>query len=108
VTTAVRPLHRHATAAAALAALGERFGDRLSVAPAVREQHGNTTTWIANEPPDAVVFPRTGQGKVKYLRREHGQAALSLMRTIKMALDPYNIMNPGEIIMLGNTGLPAI
>jgi D-lactate dehydrogenase (cytochrome) len=24
----------------------------------VREQHGNTTTWIANEPPDAVVFPQ--------------------------------------------------
>jgi D-lactate dehydrogenase (cytochrome) len=25
----------------------------------VREQHGNTTTWIENEPPDAVVFPQT-------------------------------------------------
>jgi D-lactate dehydrogenase (cytochrome) len=24
----------------------------------VREQHANTTTWIANEPPDAVVFPQ--------------------------------------------------
>jgi D-lactate dehydrogenase (cytochrome) len=25
----------------------------------VREQHGNTVTWIPNEPPDAVVFPQT-------------------------------------------------
>jgi D-lactate dehydrogenase (cytochrome) len=25
----------------------------------VCEQHGNTTTWIANEPPDAVVFPQS-------------------------------------------------
>jgi D-lactate dehydrogenase (cytochrome) len=24
----------------------------------VREQHANTTTWIANQPPDAVVFPQ--------------------------------------------------
>ncbi len=45
--------------APALAALGELVGDRLSVAATVREQHGNTTTWVANEPPDAVVFPRS-------------------------------------------------
>ena len=24
----------------------------------MREQHGNTLTWIANQPPDAVVFPQ--------------------------------------------------
>lgn len=41
------------------------------------------------------------QGKVKYLRREHGEAALSVMRAIKTALDPHNVMNPGKIIMLG-------
>jgi D-lactate dehydrogenase (cytochrome) len=45
--------------AAALEALAARFGNRLVTSQAVREQHGNTTTWIANEPPDAVVFPRT-------------------------------------------------
>jgi D-lactate dehydrogenase (cytochrome) len=45
--------------AAALAALGARFGNRLVTSQVVREQHGNTTTWVANEPPDAVVFPRT-------------------------------------------------
>jgi D-lactate dehydrogenase (cytochrome) len=26
---------------------------------AVREQHANTTTWIAPEAPDAVVFPQS-------------------------------------------------
>jgi D-lactate dehydrogenase (cytochrome) len=44
---------------AVLEALAARFGNRLVTSQAVREQHGNTTTWIANEPPDAVVFPQT-------------------------------------------------
>jgi D-lactate dehydrogenase (cytochrome) len=41
-----------------VAALAAKFGNRLVSSQAVREQHGNTTTWIANEPPDAVVFPQ--------------------------------------------------
>jgi D-lactate dehydrogenase (cytochrome) len=45
--------------AATLGTLAARFGNRLATSQAVREQHGNTTTWIANEPPDAVVFPQT-------------------------------------------------
>src|SRR5262247_188965 len=44
---------------AVIAALAARFGNRLVTSQAVREQHGNTTTWVANEPPDAVVFPQT-------------------------------------------------
>src|ERR1700738_3210256 len=43
---------------AVIAALAARFGNRLVTSRAVCEQHGNTTTWIANEPPDAVVFPQ--------------------------------------------------
>jgi D-lactate dehydrogenase (cytochrome) len=43
---------------AAIAALAARFGNRLVTSQAVREQHGNTTTWIANQPPDAVVYPQ--------------------------------------------------
>jgi D-lactate dehydrogenase (cytochrome) len=39
--------------------LAAKFGNRLVTSQAVREQHGNTTTWIENEPPDAVVFPQT-------------------------------------------------
>ncbi len=44
---------------AAIAALAARFGNRLVTSRAVCEQHGHTTTWIANEPPDAVVFPQS-------------------------------------------------
>ena len=36
--------------------LAARFGNSLVTSQAVREQHGHTTTWIANSPPDAVVF----------------------------------------------------
>jgi D-lactate dehydrogenase (cytochrome) len=39
-----------------------------------------------------------GQGKMHYLLAEHGAAALQVMRSIKQALDPDNIMNPGKII----------
>jgi D-lactate dehydrogenase (cytochrome) len=58
MTTAVRSAARSPDLhAVALAALAQRLGKRLSVAPAVREQHGNTTTWVTNQPPDAVAFP---------------------------------------------------
>ena len=38
-----------------------------------------------------------GQGKMKYLAAEHGPA-LDVMRTIKHALDPQDLMNPGKIV----------
>jgi D-lactate dehydrogenase (cytochrome) len=38
-----------------------------------------------------------GQKKMKYLDLEHGPAALDLMRVLKQAIDPHNIMNPGKI-----------
>jgi D-lactate dehydrogenase (cytochrome) len=44
-----------------IAALAAQFGNRLVTSQAVREQHGNTVTWIENQPPDAVVFPQTTQ-----------------------------------------------
>jgi len=40
-----------------IAALKPTFGDRLTTSLAVREQRGNTVTWVKAEPPDAVVFP---------------------------------------------------
>jgi D-lactate dehydrogenase (cytochrome) len=38
-----------------------------------------------------------GIGKLKYLEAEHG-AALGVMRAIKRAIDPNNLMNPGKLI----------
>lgn len=36
--------------------LRAQFGERVSTAEAVREQHANTLTWLPVQPPDAVVF----------------------------------------------------
>ncbi len=44
---------------AVIAALATRYGNRLATSQAVREQHAHTTTWIENQPPDAVFFPQT-------------------------------------------------
>ncbi|WP_170466860.1 FAD-binding oxidoreductase [Ruegeria arenilitoris] len=45
--------------AAAVGILKQQFGDRLQTGQAIREQHGHTTTWIENQSPDAVVFPKS-------------------------------------------------
>ena len=39
--------------------LKQQFGERFQTGQAIREQHGHTTTWIENQPPDAVVFAQT-------------------------------------------------
>lgn len=41
-----------------------------------------------------------GQGKMKYLEQEHGAEALAMMRALKLAIDPRNLMNPGKIVAL--------
>ena len=54
--------------AAVIAALTAAFGNRVVTSQAVREQHGNTLTWVPNQPPDAVVFPQTTDDVQKIVR----------------------------------------
>ena len=42
-----------------------------------------------------------GIGKMQYQEKEHG-TSLDVMKTIKLALDPKNIMNPGKLIDIKN------
>jgi len=39
-----------------------------------------------------------GMGKLKHMRNEHGDGAVEVMKAIKAALDPQNIMNPGKVV----------
>jgi D-lactate dehydrogenase (cytochrome) len=48
--------------------LAAQFGNRLVTSQAVREQHAHTTTWIPNQPPDAVVFPQTTEDVQQVVR----------------------------------------
>ena len=41
-----------------------------------------------------------GLHKMGFLRDEAGEGAIDMMRTLKRALDPHNIMNPGKIFAL--------
>jgi D-lactate dehydrogenase (cytochrome) len=56
----VRP--KNSGTAQAITDLAAAFGNnRVVTSLAVREQHGQTTTWLANEPPDAVFFPQSAE-----------------------------------------------
>ncbi len=57
-----------------IAALTAAFGNRVVTAQAVREQHGNTLTWVTNQPPDAVVYAQATEDvqKIVGLCKEHG------------------------------------
>ncbi|WP_119268287.1 FAD-binding oxidoreductase [Taklimakanibacter deserti] len=41
-----------------------------------------------------------GSGKMGFLEVEHGPEGVAMMRQIKQALDPKNILNPGKIVAL--------
>lgn len=38
-----------------------------------------------------------GIGKKQYLVDELGEGTIELMRTVKKAIDPLNLMNPGKV-----------
>jgi D-lactate dehydrogenase (cytochrome) len=63
-----------AARAAGVAALVAAFGNRVAASQAVREQHGNTLTWLPNEPPDAVIYPQSTEDVQRIVRIcvEHG------------------------------------
>lgn len=60
--------------ALAVPILKQRFGERCETGLAVREQHAHTTTWIAGEPPDAVIFAQGVEDVVAVVEicRTHG------------------------------------
>lgn len=64
----------------AVAALRERFGDRLSSAQAVRDQHAHNLNWIRPLAPDAVVFPRDTR---------EVQAIVEICRDARVPIVPY-------------------
>jgi D-lactate dehydrogenase (cytochrome) len=55
--SALRP--HPSTIETVIAVLQQRFGDRVQTGEAIRQQHAHTLTWLANQPPDVVVFVRT-------------------------------------------------
>ncbi|MEM8580727.1 MAG: FAD-binding protein, partial [Pseudomonadota bacterium] len=54
--------------AAAVGILKQQFGDRLQTGAAIRAQHAHTTTWLPNQPADAVVYARSTQEVVEIVR----------------------------------------
>jgi len=41
-----------------------------------------------------------GYGKIKYLSQQYGPNTVDMMKRIKIALDPNNIMNPGKVVIV--------
>lgn len=58
----------------ALGVLKQQFGEQVQTGDAIREQHGHTTTWIENQPPDAVVFARSTEevSRIVSICAQHG------------------------------------
>jgi D-lactate dehydrogenase (cytochrome) len=54
--------------AAAVAILMQRFGERLQTGADIRRQHAHTTTYIPNQPPDAVVFAASAEDVQEVVR----------------------------------------
>jgi len=67
-------------AAAAIAVLRQRFGERVQTGTEIRRQHGNVITWIANQPPDAVIWPES---------TEEVQQVVEVARTYGVPIVPF-------------------
>ncbi|MEP3334339.1 FAD-linked oxidase C-terminal domain-containing protein [Sedimentitalea sp.] len=80
--------------AAALGVLKQQFGDRFQTGASIREQHGHTTTWIRNQPPDGVVFPQS---------TEEVADVVKVCATHKVPLIPFGVGTSLE----GHVNAPA-
>src|SRR4051812_7801975 len=60
--------HGAGAIADAIAALTAAFGNRVVTSTSTREQHGHTTTWLENQPPDAVVFAQSADDVQQIVR----------------------------------------
>ncbi|HUL89643.1 MAG TPA: FAD-linked oxidase C-terminal domain-containing protein [Pseudolabrys sp.] len=78
----------------AVTELTAAFGNRVVTSQAVREQHGNTVTWIANQPPDAVVYP---------LNTEEVQQIVRICAAHGVAIIPFGVGTSLE----GHVNAPA-
>jgi D-lactate dehydrogenase (cytochrome) len=75
--------------------------------PASPAEHADTEVFLERLARRAIAMDGTstgehgvGQGKMAYLTEEHGEDTLDVMRQVKRAIDPRNIMNPGKIFAL--------
>ena len=80
--------------ATAVAILKQRFGERCHTGEAGRTQHGHTTTWIANEAPDAVVYAH---------ERADVEAIVEICRAHGVPIVPFGVGTSRE----GHVNAPA-
>ncbi|WP_420393393.1 FAD-binding oxidoreductase [Acuticoccus sp.] len=80
------PMTRRARNASGIALavpiLKQRFGERCETGAAIRAQHAHTTTWIAGEPADAVVFVESHQDVVDLVE---------VCRTHRVPIVPFGV-----------------
>ena len=84
------------------------FHCALSFDPEDKAQFDNVQAFLHSLAKKALALDGTvsgehgiGVGKIKYMAEEHGEA-LGVMREIKQALDPQNLLNPGKMLPPSN------
>ncbi len=66
--TAIKETPEGMTRKTVINVLKQRFPDRVETGGEIRRQHANTVTWLANEPPDVVVFAATTDDVAEVVR----------------------------------------
>jgi D-lactate dehydrogenase (cytochrome) len=79
-TTLPRPTS--ANVQAAISALQALLGNRAVTSKSVCEQHGHTTTWIENQPPDVVTYPQN---------KEDVQAIVKIAAHFGLPVIPFGV-----------------